>query len=32
MPLGTVKGRMRLGIEKIRNRLAEGLGMPEASS
>jgi RNA polymerase sigma-70 factor (ECF subfamily) len=26
MPLGTVKGRMRLGIEKIRTRLAEGLG------
>ena len=24
MPLGTVKGRMRLGLEKIRNRLAEG--------
>jgi RNA polymerase sigma-70 factor (ECF subfamily) len=31
MPLGTVKGRMRLGIEKIRIRLAEGLGMPEGS-
>jgi RNA polymerase sigma-70 factor, ECF subfamily len=26
MPLGTVKGRMRLGIEKIRMQLAEGLG------
>jgi RNA polymerase sigma-70 factor (ECF subfamily) len=26
MPLGTVKGRMRLGLEKIRTRLAEGLG------
>ena len=26
MPLGTVKGRMRLGMEKIRGRLAEGLG------
>ena len=26
MPLGTVKGRMRLGIEKIRTQLAEGLG------
>jgi RNA polymerase sigma-70 factor (ECF subfamily) len=25
MPLGTVKGRMRLGMEKIRGRLAEGL-------
>jgi RNA polymerase sigma-70 factor (ECF subfamily) len=25
MPLGTVKGRMRLGLEKIRGRLAEGL-------
>jgi RNA polymerase sigma-70 factor, ECF subfamily len=24
MPLGTVKGRMRLGLEKIRGRLAEG--------
>ena len=24
MPLGTVKGRMRLGLEKIRTRLAEG--------
>jgi len=27
MPLGTVKGRMRLGLEKIRNTLAEGLGV-----
>jgi RNA polymerase sigma-70 factor (ECF subfamily) len=26
MPLGTVKGRMRLGMEKIRMRMAEGLG------
>jgi RNA polymerase sigma-70 factor, ECF subfamily len=26
MPLGTVKGRMRLGLEKIRASLAEGLG------
>jgi len=26
MPLGTVKGRMRLGLEKIRAHLAEGLG------
>jgi len=26
MPLGTVKGRMRLGLEKIRNTLAEHLG------
>lgn len=25
MPLGTVKGRMRLGMEKIRARLAEGI-------
>ncbi len=25
VPLGTVKGRMRLGLEKIRGRLAEGL-------
>jgi len=25
MPLGTVKGRMRLGLEKIRGRLAEGV-------
>jgi RNA polymerase sigma-70 factor (ECF subfamily) len=32
MPLGTVKGRMRLGIDKIRLRLAEGLGMPEGSA
>jgi RNA polymerase sigma-70 factor, ECF subfamily len=33
MPLGTVKGRMRLGLEKIRVSLAEGLGIngsPEA--
>ena len=26
MPLGTVKGRMRLGLEKIRFALAEGMG------
>src|SRR5215210_224975 len=26
MPLGTVKGRMRLGLEKIRVTLAEGMG------
>jgi RNA polymerase sigma-70 factor (ECF subfamily) len=26
MPLGTVKGRMRLGLEKIRTRMAEGFG------
>jgi RNA polymerase sigma-70 factor (ECF subfamily) len=25
MPLGTVKGRMRLGLEKMRSRLAEGI-------
>jgi DNA-directed RNA polymerase specialized sigma24 family protein len=25
MPLGTVKGRMRLGLEKIRANLAEGV-------
>jgi RNA polymerase sigma-70 factor, ECF subfamily len=25
VPLGTVKGRMRLGLEKIRNELAEGI-------
>ena len=25
MPLGTVKGRMRLGLEKIRGEMAEGL-------
>jgi RNA polymerase sigma-70 factor (ECF subfamily) len=27
MPLGTVKGRMRLGLEKIRIALAEGMGV-----
>ena len=27
MPLGTVKGRMRLGLEKIRISLAEGMGL-----
>jgi RNA polymerase sigma-70 factor (ECF subfamily) len=26
MPLGTVKGRMRLGLEKIRAQIAEGIG------
>ena len=30
MPLGTVKGRMRLGLEKIRTTLAEGLGVEGA--
>ena len=25
VPLGTVKGRMRLGLERIRGRVAEGL-------
>jgi DNA-directed RNA polymerase specialized sigma24 family protein len=25
VPLGTVKGRMRLGLEKIRGEMAEGL-------
>ena len=25
LPMGTVKGRMRLGLEKIRGQLAEGL-------
>ena len=29
--LGTVKGRMRLGLEKVRASLAEGLGVSEAS-
>jgi RNA polymerase sigma-70 factor (ECF subfamily) len=27
MPLGTVKGRMRLGLEKIRTRLADGMAI-----
>ena len=27
MPLGTVKGRMRLGLEKIRLTLAERMGI-----
>ena len=27
MPLGTVKGRMRLGLEKVRVQLAEGMGI-----
>jgi RNA polymerase sigma-70 factor (ECF subfamily) len=31
MPLGTVKGRMRLGLEKIRVTLAEGMGIEGAS-
>ncbi len=30
VPLGTVKGRMRLGLEKMRSELAEGLSMSEA--
>lgn len=29
--LGTVKGRMRLGLEKVRAGIAEGLGVSEAS-
>lgn len=31
MPLGTVKGRMRLGLEKVRASLAEGMAAHEAS-
>ncbi len=31
MPLGTVKGRMRLGLEKIRTNLAEGMGVHKPS-
>jgi RNA polymerase sigma-70 factor, ECF subfamily len=31
MPLGTVKGRMRLGLEKIRLSLAEGLGVSDSN-
>jgi RNA polymerase sigma-70 factor (ECF subfamily) len=31
MPLGTVKGRMRLGLEKVRASLAEGMSASEAS-
>ena len=31
MPLGTVKGRMRLGLEKIRITLAERMGIDEPS-
>lgn len=31
MPLGTVKGRMRLGLEKVRFALAEGMGIEGAS-
>ena len=26
VPLGTIKGRMRLGLEKLRDTLADGLG------
>ena len=28
-PLGTIKGRMRLGLEKLRHSLADGLGVPD---
>jgi RNA polymerase sigma-70 factor, ECF subfamily len=28
-PLGTIKGRMRLGLEKLRDMLAEGLGLED---
>jgi RNA polymerase sigma-70 factor, ECF subfamily len=31
MPLGTVKGRMRLGLEKVRTALAEGWGVESSS-
>ncbi len=31
MPLGTVKGRMRLGLEKVRLLLAEGMGISNSS-
>ena len=31
MPLGTVKGRMRLGLEKVRVTLAEGMAASEAA-
>ena len=31
MPLGTVKGRMRLGLEKTRLALAEGMGIADSS-
>ena len=31
MPLGTVKGRMRLGLEKVRVALAEGMGVERSS-
>jgi RNA polymerase sigma-70 factor, ECF subfamily len=31
MPIGTVKGRMRLGLEKIRLSLAEGLGISDSN-
>jgi RNA polymerase sigma-70 factor (ECF subfamily) len=31
MPLGTVKGRMRLGLEKIRLSLAEGMGISDSA-
>ena len=29
-PLGTIKGRMRLGLEKLRDTLADGLGLEGA--
>lgn len=31
VPLGTVKGRMRLGLEKVRVQLAEGMGIAASS-
>jgi RNA polymerase sigma-70 factor, ECF subfamily len=31
LPLGTVKGRMRLGLEKVRSSLAEGMAAGAAS-
>ncbi len=31
MPLGTVKGRMRLGLEKVRLALAEGMGIADST-
>jgi RNA polymerase sigma-70 factor, ECF subfamily len=30
-PLGTIKGRMRLGLEKVRHVLGEGMGIHESS-
>ena len=30
-PLGTIKGRMRLGLEKVRASLAEGMAVRSAS-